>query len=315
LRVEDVFILYRATYMQDLPSHSSNSYAKRSSNIANSKEPRVMLRSTLRSLRGSPINRRNARDLTWAWVKAKWPSMQITPQDRELREFSCALPGMELAVATSGNGAVWSLTVAHSERDGARTWMTRAIVADSGEVDTLDVQTSCTEAGSGPLVLAPPRLLSMWVEKLALEDGGLPVLGEAREVEDEEQLDAFCRHVLSKQRRLPVIALTHSPRSRFYGVDPKGLAEALRGMAHVAFLPSHMGDEVAERFGADFGLLAGAARIYDAGFGPQAEPAAHPLIKNPRSVKAVENEDPAAFRRLLCRRIFEMSVNAARDYG
>ncbi len=309
--------------MQDLPSHSSNAYAKRgsssssssssSSNTANSKAARVMLRSTLRSRHGSPINRRNARDLTWAWVKAKWPSMQITPQDRERREFTCALPGMELAVATSGNGAVWSLTVAHSERDGARTWSVRAIVADSGGVDTLDVQTSCTEAGVGPLVLAPPRLLSMWVEKLALEDGGLPVLGEAREVEDEQQLDAFCRHVLSKQRRLPVIALTHSPRSRFYGVDPKGLAEALRGMAHVAFLPPHLAAEASERFGADFGLLAGAARIYGAGFGPEAAPAAHPLIKNPRSVRAAESADPAAFRRLLCRRVFEMSVNAARD--
>lgn len=304
--------------MQDLSSHNSaggrsNSYGHRSGSTANSSGPRVMLRSTLRSSQGSPINRRHARDLTWAWVKAKWPSMQISPQDRERREFTCALPGMELAVATSGNGAVWSLTVAHSERDGARTWMTRAIVADSGEVDTLDVQTSCTEVGQGPMVLAPPRLLGMWVEKLALEDGGMPVLGEAREVEDEAQLDAFCRHVLSPQRRLPVIALTHSPRSRFYGVDPKGLAEALRGMAHVAFMPPHLGDEVGERFGADFGLLAGAARIYGAGFGPNAAPAGHPLIKNPRLLKAAESEDPAAFRRLLCRRIFEMSVNAPRD--
>ncbi|MBT9491848.1 MAG: hypothetical protein IV107_05775 [Paucibacter sp.] len=301
--------------MQDLSSHSSKpSYSGRSGgNSAISKAPRLMLRSTLRSSKGSPINRRNARDLTWAWVKAKWPSIQISPQDRERREFSCALPGMELAVATSGNGAIWSLTVANSERDGARTWMTRAIVADTDGVDTLDVQTSCTEVGSGPLVLAPPRLLSMWVEKLALEDGGLAVLGEAREVEEPEQLDAFCRHVLCKQRRLPVIALTHSPRSRFYGVDPKGLAEALRGMAHVAFMPPHMADEVAERFGADFGPLAGAARIYGAGFGPDAAAAAHPLIKNPRSPKAATSEDPAAFRRLLCRRIFEMSVSAARD--
>ncbi|MGS0757813.1 hypothetical protein ACVBEH_25990, partial [Roseateles sp. GG27B] len=119
--------------------------------------------------------------------------------------------------------------MAHSERDGARTWMTRVLVAEDGDADVMGLQTSCTDLPFAPLVVAPPRLLGLWVERLQLEDGGLAVLGEPREVSDDDQLDAFCRHVMSERRTLPIIALANSPHSRFYGVDPRGLAEAVRG--------------------------------------------------------------------------------------
>ncbi len=299
--------------MHDLSSHSrfaatgSSAPAKQALNV----QPQVMLRTTLRTAHGSPANRRNARELAWAWVRAKWPAVQVSPLDRERSRFSCAMPGVELAVSTNGDGSVWSMTVANSDRAGACTWMTRAMVVESGEVDTLDVQTSCIEVTRAPVVLAPPRLLGMWVERLDLQDGGVPVLGEAREVEDEEQLEDFCNHVLSPQRRLPVIALANSPHSRFYGVDPKGLAEAVRGMAHVAFLGPQVSGQVAQRFGAEFGLIPTAARIYGPGFAAGADPASHPLLRNTRRPNSAKADDPGAFRRALCRRICDMSVTSA----
>ena len=71
---------------------------------------------------------------------------------------------------------------------------------------------------------------------MELEDGPFAVLGEPREVNDESQLQGFLAHVSSPLRTLPVIALAHRPQTRFYGVDPRGLATAVRGLAHVICL-------------------------------------------------------------------------------
>ena len=136
------------------------------------------------------------------------------------------------------------------------------------------------------------------------------MLGEARDVHDAAQLEAFCKHVLSSERHLPVIALTTSARSRFYGVDPRGLAEAVRGLAHVACLAPEVASEVVMRFGKDFGLVHGAARIYAAGFNPDALPQDHPLIRD-TSVRA---KDPGAFRRLLCQKVCALSVSPRTDF-
>lgn len=49
----------------------------------------------------------------------------------------------------------------------------------------------------------------------------MPVIGEPRVVADRSELEAFCDHVLLAKRTLPIIALTHKPDTRYYGVDPK----------------------------------------------------------------------------------------------
>ena len=171
-------------------------------------------------------------------------------------------------------------------------------------------RSSCSDLADAPLVVAPPRLLGAWVQRLDLRDAGVAVLGEARDVDNPAQLAAFCDHVLSAKRTLPVIALTNSPRSRYFGVDPRGLAEAIRGLAHVACLSPEMAAEIPMRFGKDFTLVPGAARIYAAGFNPDAIPQDHPLVRD----SAARNDDPGAFRRLLCRKICALSVTAATDF-
>lgn len=266
---------------------------------------RNVVRSSLRSAQHSATNRRRARELAWEWVNAKWPRLMPPSNDIDNAHYERSLPGQELMVSTSGDGAVWTLAIAHNERGGARTWMTRATVADTGEADVMALQTSCSDIPNAPLVVAPPKLLGAWVERLELQDGGVAVLGGARDVNDASQLEAFCKHVLSVDRNLPVIALTTSPRSRFYGVDPRGLAEAVRGLAHVACLAPDLAGEVVMRFGKDFGLVHGAARIYAAGFNPDAFPQDHPLIRD-TSVRA---KDPGAFRRLLCQKVCALSVS------
>ena len=224
--------------------------------------------------------------------------------------------------STSADGSIWTLSVAHEERHGRRTWMTRAHVIDAGSHDGVELETACTDVPDAPLVVAPPRLLADWVEGLPFEDAGLAVQGAARDVTDQWQFDALFHHLLSDARRLPVIALVNRPQSHHYGVDPNGLAESLRGLAHVACIASHLSQQANARLGPDFTVVHGAARIFAPGFDPHANPHsetsaaarnAHPLVRDAVPSANANSQDAGAFRKLLRRKICAMSVSANPD--
>jgi hypothetical protein len=228
--------------------------------------------------------------------------------------FERALPGQELLVRSEGERqdgtTAWSLSVAHTQRTSSRTWMTRVQVIDTGTSDELRLQTACTDIPEAPLVVAPPRLLRDWVEALDLRDAGLSVQGAPHEVIDRWQLGALCDHLVSAQRKLPVVALVNRPQSHYYGVDPHGLSENVSGLAHVVCVAEHLAPEVENRLGSAFGVVQGAARIYTAGFTPEADRQTHPLIRDTHPRGAERAADPSAFRRLLQRKICAMSAQA-----
>ena len=276
----------------------------------------VLLRSVLKSPTHSHANRRLAKDIVWSWVGAKWPRLMPSASSLERSHIDCTLPGRKLSVATSEDGATWTLEVAYDERDSSRTWTTKAVVADTGEVDLLAVQTTCFDVPA-TRVVAPPRVLGSWVQRLDLDDAGVPVQGEARVVEDEAQLRLFCDHLLLGARTLPVIALANKPGSRYYGIDPRGLAEAVRGLAHVACLPPEAVTAVRDQFGRHLAPVPGAVRIYMPGFSAGSGANDHPLIRNqpPADADGDATLDPGAFRRLVCRRLCALSVSAIPAQG
>ena len=276
---------------------------------------KLVVCSTLNSTAHSPANRLRARDLAWRWVGAKWPKLLPPASDMARDTVSRSAPGQELMASTSADGSVWTLSVAHEERHGRRTWMTRAYVIDAGSHDRVGLETACTDVPDAPLVVAPPRLLGDWVEGLKFEDAGLAVQGAARDVTDQWQLDALCQHLLSEARHLPVIALVNRPQSHYYGVDPNGLAENLRGLAHVACIASHLSQQANARLGPDFAVVHGAARIFAPGFKAHAQATAHahPLVRDIAAPDAANPQDAGAFRRLLRRKICAMSVSANPD--
>jgi hypothetical protein len=273
-------------------------------------DPQPVVRSVLKSKAHSHGNRGLARQLVWNWVRAKWPRLVPSPSELERPDFKCTLPGRSLSFSTKADGSVWTLEVGYVESGSQRAWMTRAIVADTGEADLMALQTSCTNIASAPAVIAPPRLLGAWVERLDLEDGGISVIGEPRPVDDPEGLDAFCEHLHSVNRLLPVIALVNRPNSRYYGVDPRGLSEAVRGLAHVACLAPDIAAEARMRLGKKFGPVPGAARIYAPNFTKEAVPGDHPLIRFPSSSSS-DSGNPGAVRRLLCQTVCGMSVRSS----
>ena len=269
---------------------------------------RSVVCSTLRSAEHSPTNRRRAQELAWDWVRAKWPRLMPTPAEIARGQVERSLPGQQLAVTTSSNGRIWTLALAHHERNGQRTWITKVEIRDTGTDDVMGLQAACTDVPDAPLVVAPPKLLGAWVERLELCDGNVPVVSEARDVVDEQQLSAFLAHVASKDRTLPIVALTNTPRSRYFGVDPRGLAEAVRGLAHVACVSPEMAVEVKAQLGPGFSLSPGAARIYAPKFQLSDGPLKHPLVRDNRPQGEARTEDPGAFRRRLCQKICALSV-------
>ena len=276
-------------------------------------EPEIVLRAALRSPTHSDENRRLARDIVWSWVGAKWPRLMPPRSQLASDEFQCVLPGRKLTVATSTDGTAWSLEVSYSEREGGCTWTTRTVVADLGDADMVAVQTSCT-LPEGQRRIAPPRVLGRWVERLQLDDAGFAVRGEPRIVEDEHQLALLCDHLLAGDRRLPVIVLGNKLNSRYFGVDPRGLAEAVCGLAHVVCLRPEAIALFTEQFGRRLAPVPASVRVYMPGFGAAAEPSDHPWIRPPASAAPSEQvPDAAAFRRFVCRRICELSVQAAHD--
>ena len=276
----------------------------------------LVVRAALRSTTSSHRNRRLAQELVWRWVGTKWPGLMPPASDLEKGHLERLLPGRKLSVSANGDGSVWTLEVAYSERDSTRSWITRALVADTGDGDVVGLQTTCLDVNPAPpSVVAPPSLLGAWVERLDLEDGGVAVLSEPRMVGDQEQLKAFCDHVLSDKRTLPVIALANKPNSRYYGVDPRGVAQAVRGLAHVACIAPDLVSDVTDRFGKNLGPVQGAARIYRPGFTEPAIPKDNPLIRDPTAPSAQQANDPGGFRRLVCRRVCAMSVSSANGFA
>lgn len=278
-----------------------------------SAEPEVVLRAALKSPTHSDENRRLARDIVWSWVGAKWPRLMPPRSQLESGQFQCVLPGRRLSVATSRDGRAWTLEVSYSERDGACTWTTRAVVADLGDADMVAVQTSCTPP-EGQRRIAPPRVLGRWVERLRLDDAGIAVQGEPHFVEGGQQLALLCDHLLAGDRTLPVILLGNKPNSRYYGVDPRGLAESVCGLAHVVCLTPEGIAAFAEKFGRGLAPAAASVRIYMPGFGAAATSRDHPWMRPAASSEPGEAAaDAGAFRRFVCRRVCELSVRAIRD--
>jgi hypothetical protein len=271
---------------------------------------KVVVTSTLRCRASSDSNRGRARALAWDWVASKWP--QLMPPARELdkAQVQRALPGQELMAGFDDTRANWSLSLAHQQRASARVWMVRAQVTHSQAFDVLKVQIACTDLPESQPVVAPPRLLSDWVDALDLDDAGIAIEGYAREVVNPHQLGALHQHLISSERTLPVIALVNKPNSRFYGVDPQGLARAVRGLAHVACVDAQLAPALAALVGRPLALAYSAARVFAPGLANNTSPAVHPLFRAADAPHPADGTDPGNFIKKLTQKICAMSVQA-----
>jgi len=272
---------------------------------------RTVMRSSLRCTRPSASNRRRAQELAWRWVGTKWPRLVPASGERDGIAVERAAPGQELMATTSADGGTWTLSLAHASAKGDRTWLIEAEVANADGCDVLRIQTSWAGDADGPVVVAPPRLMRLWVENLEIDDDGVAVTSDPHSLDDHGHAEAFCEHVLSGARTLPIVALSHGAHSRSYGVDPRTLAESLSGLAHVVCLSPAVAELVSERLGKALAPNSGAARIYAPGFDPADTPDDHPLIKTAKRRAGEVPDDAGSTRRLLVQQVCGFSVRAA----
>ena len=223
---------------------------------------RTLVRSLLRTKHRSPKTYRAAQELAWRWVRVRWPGLVPAIVMREDIEFRLELPGRAVSSSVTRDGACWILEVTHRDSAGNRVWKTQAVTARCKNSDVLAVQTSCSAIGDPPAVVAPPKLLVDWAQRFELEDGGVPISDVPMPVADSAQLDAFWAHVASPTRALPIVALTCKRNSRYYGLDPRNLAQALQGVAHVRCLTAESAAKMAARLGGLLAPVPGALRIY-----------------------------------------------------
>lgn len=228
-----------------------------------------VIRAVLTSRTHSLGNRRLAKNIVWRWVSSRWPLLVPTASTMERSHIESGLPNRQLSVTTSDDGSVWILKVSIQERETAPIWTTRAMVADSGSTDVVAVQTSCSNISAAPVV-APPALLSTWVDRLQLQDGVMPVLAQPRLVLDESHAEELMASVSSAARKLPVLLLAAKGDSKFYGADPRVLAQSVAGLAHVACLAAPALRAWVRMCGRACSPVPGAVRIYLPGFAPGA---------------------------------------------
>ncbi len=236
-----------------------------------------------------------------------WPCLQsIWTAGR-----SASAPGQALSVIGEAGSASWTVSIASTDPKSGRAWMTSVEVTDAGDADVMDIQTSCTDRPGVPLVVAPPSVLRLLVRNLDLDDGGVPIIGEARAVDDREQAQGFCEHVRSSTRTLPIIALASKPDSNYYGVDPAHLAEALSGLAHVACVGSPVLAEVAKLLDPGIAPVAGAAQIYEPPFNALTPKDRHSLVRQSRRA-GTGSIDGGHLKRMLIQRACAMSAGASK---
>jgi hypothetical protein len=258
----------------------------------------LMVCSTLKSRAHTAANRRKAQQLAWRWIGEKWPRLGSGSMDLSSGRLERSCPGARLIVSTANEGAVWMAEVIAVARD-SRQWRTRVVVADGADADVLAIQTGCSQIEPAPATVAPPKLLAAWSEGLDVHDANEPALGEPWWVAGEAEVDHLLTHLRSKERALPVIALANKGPSRYYGVDPQALAKAMQGMAHVACVTQEARLSLAKRLGTRLAPVQGAARIYGAGFGGDAAPRDHPLVRQPSG---------ASFRQMIVRCVCAVSA-------
>jgi hypothetical protein len=267
----------------------------------------LMVCATLKSRAPSEANRQRAQQLAWRWISQKWPRLISGNMDLSDGRLERSYPGAQLTVVTADQGDRWMAEVTEVARD-SRQWRTQLVVAKGVDADVLALHTGCSQTGSAPLSVAPPKLLAAWTEGLDVHDANERAAGEPLWVTDESHVARFVDLLLSGERALPVITLANKGSSRYYGVDPQALAKAMQGMAHVACVNQEARAPLAQRIGLALAPTPGAARIYAPGLRQHASSHDHPLVRQPPAADSSRPQGSDSFRQMIVRCVCAVSA-------
>ncbi|AIB12673.1 hypothetical protein ABAZ39_11865 [Azospirillum argentinense] len=131
-----------------------------------------------------------------------------------------------------------------------------------------------------PIEPHTPGFVQQVAAKCRLMAGSQAILSTASEFIDGDDPEALIDHLLDPGRVLPTFVLTLPDVASADTplIDPKSLARAVLGLAHVVVAHPATSWQLTERFGRRLSVFGGAARVYLPGFDDGADPYRHRLI-------------------------------------
>ena len=270
---------------------------------------RYVMQAFLASSKHSESNRSEARARVLDWARRKWPGL-VPPHAYDGKAFEHDQAGLRIAAISNTDGTLWAFRSEHLDSHESRTWVTEAVVADLGSMDSFGVRNSCSTLSEEITPTSSPRFLKDFVAHHALVDAGFPVTASPHYVVDIDSFDRFMVLLLSSDRSLPIAVLTQLPHSIDYAVDPAKLARDVQGLAHVFCLPTAMTFHLSNQVGKTLSVFHGAVRTYYPGFSLESEPWQHHLVF-PQRILEWEDENGigvAAFEQFLSRQLHLLSI-------
>jgi hypothetical protein len=177
-------------------------------------------------------------------------------------------------------GEVSHATVAWSypdENDGNLLWHSRCEVSKFGELTEFSFQLllESTQFYIAPVEfkLQRPRLIITLLRQFLCTHGNERLSPEPRSLPAEKVPNFVQEHLLSHNRRLPIVMVSRTPASDKWLVDPSELADRLAGIAEVYEIDDKWaGYALTAEVGKTYSCYNGAVRIYWPDFDPDAKP-------------------------------------------
>lgn len=199
-------------------------------------------------------------------------------------DFECKGPGDDRVVVVRYEG-IWAMQADTFESPTDRRWrLEMVLLEDSTSAPALSLVLHATgpadQAVPEPSI---PRLAGELIDRIGLIDlrDGTTLSIAPEQIESESDVDSLVAKLRSPDRQHPIIVQSQYLKEGVAKtlLDPAGLAERLRGLAHVVTLGrEHFASwALTDRLSKRFSVFGASLRLYRPGFTTEDDPESHPL--------------------------------------
>ena len=229
------------------------------------------------------------------WIRRKFSQMFIPDQPCV---FQKDLHGRSVSILFSYDDMLYCMITKHpDEIIPNRVWTTEAEVSCRDGKISLAVVNHYTspETDKDYNLCSPPGFVTSLSYRLRLTDVGKPVNAISTIESDVDLLELQCL-IEDPDRQFPVVVISENiardemeamyETDNGYHVDGEKLANDVRNIAHVFYLPVCFQEKWCSEIGDDYGVYAGAIRTYYCGFNPETQSSiSHPFLTSQKILR------------------------------
>jgi len=238
---------------------------------------------------------KTARAEVLKWVQNR-SAERLPVQAWDMKDYEVNTGGRnsEAIRITQDDSDIWAIRAEDTDKFVAgRIWTTEIVIGSAirglNRFITIRQLVHTTELSPNVIPHAP-GLLQQIGEVCGLSQAGIELSPTPEVIENIEDAENLIDAVLSKERRMPILAISVAEGAAQPLVKVDALSRALYGVAHVVIIPAEVTWILTERFGKARSVFGGALRIYRPGFNEDSNPYDHKLILGS------EIQDPTAAR-------------------